>query len=186
VLKVYEWDNIGDILLINSGIGKIKQLYTPINKQDINELRIGDKIEIFGTILTGRDAALPRLVKSIKKGDNLLDLKGSVIMHTAVSDAGISPTTSNKEEIEESIPYLAKSGVKIHLGKGALGKNTVKALDEYSSIYAVTPPAAALLTSKIVSKKIVAFEEEGMEAIHLLEVHGLPCIVAAAHGKTIY
>ncbi|MGB8232699.1 MAG: fumarate hydratase C-terminal domain-containing protein [Methanobacterium sp.] len=53
-------------------------------------------------------------------------------------------------------------------------------------MYAVTPPAAALLTSKIVSKKIVAFKEEGMEAIHLLEVHGLPCIVAAAHGKTIY
>jgi len=40
-------------------------------------------------------------------------------MHTAVSKAGISPTTSNKEDIEESIPFLAKSGVKIHLGKGA-------------------------------------------------------------------
>jgi fumarate hydratase subunit beta len=179
-------NNIGDFSLINSGIGKIKHLCTPINKQNINKLSIGDKIEISGNILTGRDAALPRLVKSMKMGHNLLDLNGSVIMHTAVSDAGISPTTSNKEEIEESIPYLSKSGVKVHLGKGALGKNTVKALDEYSSIYAVTPPAAALLTSKIVSKKVVAFEEEGMEAIHLLEVYGLPCIVAVAHGKTIY
>ncbi len=115
------------------------------------------------------------LLNQLKNGQNLLDLDGSVIMHTAVSDAGISPTTSNKEEIEESIPFLAKSGVKIHLGKGALGKDTVKALNEYNSIFAVTPPAAALLTSKVISKKVVAFEEEGMEAIHSLEVQD--CLV---------
>ncbi len=159
---------------------------TPIDNRTIQELRIGDRIELFGIILTGRDAALPKLVKSIKNGQYIVDLNGSIIMHTAVSEAGISPTTSNKVEIEENIPYLAKSGVKIHLGKGALGKDTVRALDKYFSIYAVTPPAAALLTSKIVSKKVIAFEEEGMEAIHSLEVKGLPCIVAAAHGETIY
>jgi fumarate hydratase subunit beta len=177
---------LGDFKLINNDICKIKRLDTPIDNRTIQELRIGDRIELFGIILTGRDAALPKLVKSIKNGQDIIDLNGSVIMHTAVSEAGISPTTSNKVEIEENIPYLAKSGVKIHLGKGSLGKDTVRALDKYFSIYAVTPPAAALLTSKIVSKKVVAFEEEGMEAIHSLEVHGLPCIVAAAHGETIY
>lgn len=172
--------------MINNDICKIKRLDTPIDNRTIQELRIGDRIELFGIILTGRDAALPKLVKSIKNGQYIVDLNGSIIMHTAVSEAGISPTTSNKVEIEENIPYLAKSGVKIHLGKGALGKDTVRALDKYFSIYAVTPPAAALLTSKIVSKKVIAFEEEGMEAIHSLEVKGLPCIVAAAHGETIY
>ena len=165
---------------------QIKRLYTPILSNTVEKLHVGDKIEIYGTILTGRDAALPKLVKSIKDGQDLIDLKGSIIMHTAVSAAGISPTTSNKEEIEESIPYLAKSGVKIHIGKGSLTEDTVKYLDKYSSIFAVTPPAAALLTSKVVSRKVLAFEEEGMEAIYLLEVRGLPCIVAAAHGKTIY
>ena len=165
---------------------QIKPLNTPITDKIIQNLEIGDKIEIYGIILTGRDAALPRLVKSIKNGHDLVDIKGSVIMHTAVSAAGISPTTSNKEEIEESIPFLAKSGVKIHIGKGALGDKTVEALNKYDSIFAVTPPAAALLTSKVVSRKVIAFEEEGMEAIHSLEVRGLPCIVAAAHGKTIY
>ena len=136
--------------------------------------------------MTGRDAALPRLVNSIKNGQPAGDIEGMVIMHTAVSDAGISPTTSNKEEIEESIPFLSKQGVRIHLGKGALSPDTVDALKRFNSIYAVTPPAAALLTSKIKSRRIVAFEEEGMEAIHALEVSGLPCIVASAHGKTIY
>ncbi len=164
----------------------IKRISTPTDDQTVENLVVGDKIEIFGTILTGRDAALPKLVASIKNGECLVDVEGSVIMHTAVSDAGISPTTSNKVEIEENIPFLAKSGVKIHLGKGSLNDCTVKYLDKYNSIFAVTPPAAALLTSKIVSRKVVAFREEGMEAMNLLVVSGLPCVVAAAHGESIY
>ncbi len=170
----------------NNEIGQIKRICTPINAQTVHDLHVGDKIEVYGIILTGRDAALPKLVESVKIGQCFNDLEGSVIMHTAVSDAGISPTTSNKEEIEESIPFLAKSGVKIHIGKGSLGENTVKLLDKYKSIFAVTPPAAALLSSRVISRRVVAFENEGMEAIHLLEVCGIPCIVAVAHGKTIY
>ena len=167
-------------------MGLIKRFDTPINNQSIQNLQIGDRIELYGIILTGRDAALPKLVTALNNDPDLIDLKGSVIMHTAVSDAGISPTTSNKEEIEESIPFLAKFGVKIHLGKGSLNEGTVKSLNKYNSIFAVTPPAAALLTSKVVSRKVIAFEKEGMEAIHSLKVRGVPCIVAAAHGKTIY
>lgn len=164
----------------------IVKLETPISLKNIRKLEVGDRLELNGVILTGRDAALPRLVSSVKNNQPAVDIEGMVIMHTAVSDAGISPTTSNKEEIEESIPFLSKHGVRIHLGKGALSANTVDALNRFNSIYAVTPPAAALLTSKVKSRRIVAFEEEGMEAIHALEVSGLPCIVASAHGKTIY
>ena len=166
--------------------GDIKQIKTPITDEIIRDLKIGDKIELYGTIFTGRDAALPKLVKSILNGEKLLDLHGSAIMHTAVSRAGISPTTSNKEEIEENIPFLAKSGVKMHIGKGALGEKTVEALNKYKSIFVVTPPAAALLTSRLISREVAAFPEEGMEAIYKLEVRGIPCIVAVAHGESIY
>jgi fumarate hydratase subunit beta len=164
----------------------IKKLQTPITHQNILDLKVGDRLEISGIILTGRDAALPKLVNSIKNGKSIVHVDGSVIMHTAVSDAGISPTTSNKEEIEESIPYLSNAGVKVHLGKGAISKDTVNALNKYNSIFAVTPPAAALLSSKVISRKVLAFKEEGMEAVHALEVKELPCIVAVAHSKTLY
>jgi len=86
------------VIKLTKSNNEIKRLDTPITDSTAHKLKIGDKIEIYGTVLTGRDAALPRLVKSIKNGQNLVDLKGSVIMHTAVSAAGISPTTSNKEE----------------------------------------------------------------------------------------
>ena len=164
----------------------IKQIKTPITDNIIQDLKIGDKIELYGTIFTGRDAALPKLVKSIQNGESLLDLEGSAIMHTAVSLAGISPTTSNKEEIEENIPFLAESGVKIHIGKGALSEKTVEALNKHKSIFVVTPPTAALLTSRLISREVVAFPQEGMEAIYKLEVRGIPCIVAVAHGESIY
>jgi len=163
-----------------------KIIKTPLTPDVIEDLKVGDRIEIHGKIFTGRDAALPKLIKSIKNGEKLIDIMGSVIMHTAVSDAGISPTTSNKEEIEESIPFLSEAGVKVHIGKGGLSEETIKALDKWGSIFVVTPPAAALLTSKVVSKRVAAFDEEGMEAIHELEVDGLPGIVAIAHGESIY
>ncbi len=164
----------------------LKKIETPISDKTISHLKLGDKIELYGTIFTGRDAALPKLVKSIRSGENTLNLHGSVIMHTAVSRAGISPTTSNKEEIEENIPFLSESGVRIHLGKGSLGQDTIEALDKHHSVFAVTPPAAALLTSKLKSKNVVAFKEEGMEAVYRLEVWGIPAIVAVAHGESLY
>jgi fumarate hydratase subunit beta len=161
-------------------------LNTPISLDLIQQLKVGDLISISGTIYTGRDAALPRLIKLIKKGDVPFQLEGAVIMHTAVSPAGISPTTSNKEEIEESIVPLSRAGVRIHLGKGALSPETIAALNQYKSVFVVTPPAAAFLTSKVISSEVVAFPEEGMEAIHKLEVQEIPGIVAAAHGESLY
>ena len=159
----------------------LKIIKTPINDETVNNLHVGDKIAVYGNIYTGRDAALPKLVKSIKAGENIINLQGTVIMHTAVSQAGISPTTSNKEDIEENIPFISKAGVKIHIGKGSLSKDTIEALNKYKSVFVVTPPAAALLSSKLISKKIVAFKEEGMEAIYKLHVNCILCIVAVAH-----
>ena len=93
----------------------MKQITTPISDEEILSLDVGDQVSISGVIFTGRDAALPQLVELIKEDKLDFDLKGSAIMHTAVSDAGIAPTTSNKEEIESTIPFLSEQGVKIHM-----------------------------------------------------------------------
>jgi fumarate hydratase subunit beta len=166
-------------------MNRIKKVEIPLKNEEYLNLQIGDRIEIYGTIYTGRDAALPKLVEKIKNNENIIPLEGSAIMHTAVSDAGISPTTSNKLEIEGSIPTLSQAGVKMHIGKGSLDPNTIKALDKYNSLFVVTPPVAALLNIKVVSKKIIAFPEENIEAIYQLEVRGIPGVVAVAHGETL-
>ena len=160
-------------------------LTTPISDDDLDSLSVGDKITISGTVYTGRDAALPQLVELIEKDEVPFDLKGSVIMHTAFSEAGIAPTTSSKEEIESTIPKLSSAGVKIHIGKGMLSDETTNALNENNSIFVITPPVAALLTSKVLEKKCVLFENEGMEAMFELKVENIPGIVAIKNGKKI-
>ena len=103
----------------------------------------------------------------------------------AFSDAGIAPTTSSKVEIESTIGPLSEAGVKVHIGKGRLGDETVALLDENKSIFVITPPVAALLTSKVCDKKCVLFENEGMEAMFELKVKNIPGIVAVQDKKRI-
>lgn len=160
-------------------------LTTPITDEDLTHLEVGDQITVSGTIYTGRDAALPQLVELIENDKVPFDLNGSVIMHTAFSEAGIAPTTSSKVEIESTIRPLSENGVKIHIGKGTLSDKTRKALCENNSIFVITPPVAALLTSKVLEKKCVLFEHEGMEAMYELKVEKIPGIVAVHKGKMI-
>ena len=165
------------------------ELTTPINEEDVSRLQVGDTVEISGYILCGRDAVLPKVLKMIEEGTvgSLgIDLHGQVIFHTAVSPAGVGPTSSNKVEIESSIKPLSKAGIKLHLGKGELHKETITALDEYNAVYAVIPPVTALLASKTTDEKVIAFPELGMEALHLIKADMYPAIIGAAHGRSIY
>jgi fumarate hydratase subunit beta len=161
----------------------------PIATDTIRTLKVGEQIQITGKIYTARDAALPRLVSAIKNHTFQglgIDLEGGVIFHSAFSVAGVGPTTSSKVEIEESIAFLSRHGIRIHIGKGALSRETTQELDRSGAIFAVTPPVSALLTSTVIAARVVAFEEEGMEAIHELEVQGFPAIVAICQGQSIY
>lgn len=165
------------------------ELITPISEEAIASLQVGDTVEISGYILCGRDAVLPKVLKMIEDGnvgELSVDLYGQVIFHTAVSPAGVGPTSSNKIEIESSIEPLSAAGIKLHLGKGELHKETIEALNEYNAVYAVIPPVTALLGAKTTEQKIVAFPELGMEALHLIKVDKYPAIIGAAHGRSIY
>ena len=165
------------------------ELQTPISEAAAAALQVGDTVEISGYILCGRDAVLPKVLKMIEEGtaDQLgIDLRGQVIFHTAVSPAGVGPTSSNKLEIESSIEPLSRAGVKLHLGKGQLRRETIEALEKYNAVYAVIPPVTALLGSKTTEQRVLAFPELGMEALHLIKVDRYPAIIGAAHGRSIY
>ncbi len=161
---------------------------TPILDIERYNLKIGDMIKINGFLFAGRDAALPKLVKLIdseKLAENSIKLDGGIVFHTAVSPAGIGPTSSNKFDIESTIPILSKAGIKMHIGKGSLSNETIIEMSKHGSIFAVTPPLSALLSSTIVSQRVLAFPELGMEALHLLEVKDFPAIIVAVNGISL-
>lgn len=165
------------------------EIQTPITDEVISRLKVGDMIYLSGEIFCGRDAVLPKIVKMMYEDTEnplMTGLRGGVIFHTAVSPAGVGPTSSNKLEIEQSIAPLSQAGIKLHLGKGEIHSETIAALDKYNSIYAVIPPVTALLGALTLKQEVVAFAEEGMEALHRLTVNRYPAIVAAAHGRSIY
>lgn len=167
----------------------MKELRTPILDETIRNLQVGERIQISGKIYCGRDAVLPKICKLLKEGELEqygIQLEGSVIFHTAVSIAGVGPTSSNKLEIEGSFPELSSAGVKLHLGKGKITDETIAELNIRNSVYAVLPPVSALLKENTLSERLVAFPELGMEAFYELEVQNYPVIIAAAHNKSIY
>jgi fumarate hydratase subunit beta len=173
----------------NYSASGVATIHVPLRDGLPDGLQVGDLLSLNGLIYTGRDAVLPKIVQMCEDGtidSSPISLRGTAVFHTAVSPAGIGPTSSNKAEIESSIPLLSKYGVKIHLGKGAISTETVQALKKYQAMYAVVPPISAFLASTILSKKIIAFEEEGMEALHLIEVKNFPAIAASLNGVSLY
>ena len=74
----------------------------------------------------------------------------------------------------------------MHLGKGAIKPETVKALAENNAVFAVIPPVTALLESQTEEREVVCYPELGMEALHRIKVNKYQVIIAAAKGESIY
>lgn len=164
-------------------------LTTPFKEEDIAKLKVGDVVSISGYIYTGRDAVLPKIVRHAEEGtlsEVNVDLQGQVIFHTAVSPAGVGPTSSNKLEIESSFEPLSRHGIKMHLGKGAIKKETINALAKNNAVFAIIPPVTALLGSQTSEIECVCYPELGMEAFYRIKVNNYQAIIAAANGESIY
>lgn len=169
-------------------------LTPPLTDEDVAGLRAGDRVLITGTMLTGRDAAHKRLVDLIEKGDELpVDLKGQIIYFVgptptrpgeAIGSAG--PTTSYR--MDAYSPILIEKGLKGMIGKGSRSGEVVEAMVKHKAVYfAAVGGAAALISRRIVSSEILAYEELGPEAIRRLQVKDFPVIVVNdIEGNDLY
>ena len=170
-------------------MSEIIKLDTPFSEEAIGTLKVGDVVSISGYIYCGRDAVLPRICKELEAGTwekRGIDLKGGVIFHTAVSPAGVGPTSSNKLEIEGSFEALSQNGIKMHLGKGSIKPATVKILSDNNAVFAIMPPVTALLERQTIERVCVAWPELGIEALYRIKVENYQAIIAAAKGRSIY
>lgn len=166
----------------------VKKITVPYVGEDLN-LKAGDMVEFTGTIYCGRDAVLPHVVEYAQNGtlDQYdVDLNGAVIFHTAVSCAGIAPTTTSKPEIQGSIVPLSEKGARFHLGKGLISQETIEGLKRNQAYFLITPPVAALLTAAMSECRAVVHPEFGMEAFYKIQVTDFPAVVAVANGETIF
>lgn len=160
------------------------KLKTPLTDDDITNLKIGDKVELSGTIYTARDAAHARLVELIEKGEKLpIPLEGQVIYYVGPAPAkpgevigSAGPTTSYR--MDSFAPVLLKNGLKGMIGKGGRSDSVKKAMIKYKGVYfAAVGGAAALIAKSIKKSEVVAYPDLGPEAIRKLEIDSFPVIV---------
>jgi fumarate hydratase subunit beta len=160
-------------------------LQTPLKSEELEELNVGDKVLISGTVYTARDAAHERLVKLVKEGKELpFDIQGAVIYFVGPAPAppgkpigSAGPTTSYR--MDPYSPILLDAGLKAMIGKGPRGQEVVDAMVKNKAVYLAAIGGAAVVTAQSVkSDEVIAYEDLGTEAIRELKVENFPAFVA--------
>jgi len=171
-----------------------KRISLPLTDDAVRDMRAGDKLLLSGTIYTARDKAHERLASMFCKGEPLpFDTKGQVLYYVGPSPTppghvigSAGPTTSYR--MDPFTEPVLRMGIRGMIGKGRRGMETRNLLREYGAVYLSSfGGAAAFLSERIVSSTVIAFEDLGPEAIHLLEVRDFPVVVINdVHGGDLY
>jgi fumarate hydratase subunit beta len=171
-----------------------KYVTTPLTKEVINDLQAGDYVYITGIIYTARDAAHKRMYETMIEGDNIpFDLENNIIYYLGptperegqvIGSAG--PTTSSR--MDKYTPLLLDHGLKGMIGKGKRNNEVIQSMIKNKAVYfAAVGGAGALLSKKIKSSKVIAYEDLGTEAIRELFVENFPVIVVIdTKGNNLY
>ncbi len=74
------------------------------------------------------------------------------------------------------------------IGKGKRSQEVIDSIVKNQSVYlAAIGGAGALLSKKIISSKIIAYDDLGAEAVRKLEVKGFPAVVVIdSQGNNLY
>ena len=170
------------------------RLKTPLTDQDVEKLKIGDRVLLNGVIYTGRDAAHKRLHDLLQSGKDLpFDIRGQIIYYVGPTPAkpgrvlgSAGPTTSYR--MDAFAPALIEKGLKGMIGKGMRSDQVKEEMKRHKAVYfAATGGAGALLAKRVKKAEVVAYDDLGPEAIRRLEVEDLPVIVVNdVQGNDLY
>ena len=171
-----------------------RTIQVPISKEDAKSLHAGDYVLLNGTIYTARDAAHKRMYEALEAGKELpLDWKGNVVYYMGPSPAregrpigSAGPTTASR--MDKYTPQLLDLGLGAMIGKGKRSQAVIDAIVRNGSVYfAAVGGAGALLSQRIKSSEVIAYEDLGTEAIRKLEVRDFPVIVVIdSEGNNLY
>ena len=177
-----------------------KILTTPIGAEDLADIKIGDVIYLSGHIVTCRDVPHRRVVQ---EGRELpIDIRGGAILHAGpiirkTGDGGkegfemvsVGPTTSMRMEKFER-EFIAKTGVRLIVGKGGMGEGTMSGCKEFGAIHCVFPAGCAVVAATQVEEiESADWTELGMpEMLWKCRVKEFgPLIVSIdAHGNNLF
>jgi len=188
--------------VMNGKRGGMKELVYPFDEKTVRALKAGDTVTITGRIYTGRD----KFHKFFADGGKLpVDFRDGALYHcgpvcvksnnqtSEQSDdyhvVAAGPTTSVRENPYEP-DFIAKSGVRLVIGKGGMDANTLAAMKKYGCVYIQAVGGAAALSAAAVKKVagVSLLKEFGAaEAVWHFDVVGFRGVVAMdAHGVSLF
>ena len=176
-------------------------LFYPFSGKSIRALRAGDSVSITGRIYTGRD----KFHKFFADGGKLpVDFRDGALYHcgpVVVSEdvrrktedawrvVAAGPTTSVRENPYEP-EFIAKTGVRIIIGKGGMDAKTLAAMKKYGCVYVQAVGGGGAVYADAVKKVagVSMLREFGAaEAVWHLDVVDFRGVVAMdAHGRSLF
>ena len=173
----------------------------PIDEAEVRRLRIGDTVTINGTLFGIRDATHIHMFDRGRK--TRFDLRGHAVLHTAPnvrkveSFPGNAPkyeavcvgTTTSARMERFTRPLMAQQGVRLIIGKGGLGPETLAAFADLGGAYlAVIGGAAALETPWIAAIEDVDLDDLNPESLWKFRVKGGGPLLGGmdAHRGSLY
>ena len=176
---------------VNSGM---KILTYPFSEKSIRSLKAGDAVSITGRIYTGRD----KFHKFFEDGGKLpVDFRDGALYHCGpvviksndYSVVAAGPTTSVRENPYEP-DFIAKTGVRVIIGKGGMDAKTLAAMKKHGCVYVqAVGGGGAIYADAVKTVAGVSLLEEfgAAEAVWHLDVVDFRGVVAMdAHGRSLF
>ena len=180
----------------------MKTLFYPFSGKSIRALRAGDAVSITGRIYTGRDKFHKFFADGGKPPvdfrDGALYHCGPVVVNSntrqlkhsnTYSVVAAGPTTSVRENPYEP-DFIAKTGVRIVIGKGGMDARTLAAMKKHGCIYVQAVGGGGAVYADAVKKVagVSMLKEFGAaEAVWHLDVIDFRGVVAMdAHGRSLF
>lgn len=155
-------------------------------KATISGLRAGELVQVWGKVVLARDAVHARLLSMIEAGETLPEWSRYPVFYASPSKTphekpvgSIGPTTSRR--MDGYLEVFGSRGIfPLSIGKGERGAECTRACKAYGGAYIAAVGGAAALNASlyVASSIIIDWPELGMEAVRLVELRGLPALVA--------
>jgi L(+)-tartrate dehydratase beta subunit len=176
-------------------------LTTPVSEAQVRALKIGDTVTLEGTLFGIRDATLIHMFDRGRR--TRLDLADQAVIHTApnvrkvevseANPAGYEPlcvgTTTSMRMERFSLPLMLREGVRLIVGKGGMGRQTLDAFREIGGAYlAIVGGAAALESTWIEAIEDVDLDDLNPESLWRFRIRGFgPLLIGMdSHGGSLF
>ncbi len=175
---------------------KYTKLSTPLERESVLQLKLGDRVVVSGTIFSMRDQAIQRILKEGQHGKNIPGLKNAIIYNCGplarkkggkwdLVSAG--PTTSSR--MNPLMPSMINDfGISAVIGKGGMSLEVLRAMKGKCVYLSAVGGSGALAAEQLQVQKVQWLDLGMPEALWTLKANEFGSLIVTmdAHGHSLY